>query len=135
MDKEQIQTKVFEWVQGAAEKVGEFAEKEVPPFIHEYLTWKFYEALVPIILYSLFLIGVFVFLRKPIKWGWEWCIQEMEDSGGVSIGVGGLISAFCLIAAAMLFPYGHIMTCIQIKIAPKIFLVEKASEIIKESQK
>jgi hypothetical protein len=62
METNELQTKLVLWLENAAQAIGDFAVKEIPPVIHEYLQWKFFEAcywaIFPIIC---FIIGALIF--------------------------------------------------------------------------
>jgi len=124
----ELQTKVIAWLESAAQKIGEFASKEVPPFIHEYLQWKFFEACynatLPIIalLISSYVLNIGIKLMKSEK-----------NHGGVEIipltlGIAGTIIS---LMAVFTVSFTSIKTAVQIKIAPKVYLIERASELIK----
>lgn len=44
MKDQNLQQQVFEYIKDAAEKIGDFASREVPLFVQEFLSWKFVEA-------------------------------------------------------------------------------------------
>ena len=134
--------KVIEWVGQAAQQIGDFAAKEVPPFINEYLTWKFWENVANMGFYVMWVL-VYVILctafYKLAKFFYK-KLEETHDSDwesatgltgfiGIVIGVLGLLYTF------ISFPQQNIIDCVQIKIAPKVYLVEKATELYKESKK
>jgi hypothetical protein len=127
----ELQTKVITWLESAAQKIGEFASKEVPPFIHEYLQWKFFEtcsnATVPII----FLIISYYVLHKGIKLAKSKKADSGEDVALVMTGVIGTILSLIAVATVS---FTCIKTAAQIKIAPKVYLIERASELIKENK-
>lgn len=126
----ELQTKVVNWLETAAQKVGEFASNEIPPFIHEYLNWKFLEAALNAGLFMIpVLIGFYVLLKWKSLLGWA--KKYSNDSEGFSwLGfVFSLLGAVALIVC--FFPKSEILDMVQIKIAPKVYLVTKAHEIIK----
>ena len=104
-----------------------FAVTEIPPFVHEYLTWKFVESSIDVSLY-LFLVSILitlilVFASRVWKWAW-----------GQTEPWGVFPALFLIVSIGMAvfhFPLAQIKTCIQIMVAPKVYLVEKASKIIK----
>lgn len=125
-----LQTKVWQWIESSAQAIGDFAAKEIPPFIHEYLQWKFCEATFDAsIRMILVIIGIIMLcrFRKIIAWA----EKHSRDSEGFSYAV----PVFSIIIAPLLifhpFPKDQIKDMIQIKVAPKVYLIEKAAEIIK----
>ena len=123
----ELQTKVIAWLESAAQKIGEFASKEIPPFIHEYLQWKFFEACYYATLPIIFLLISSYVMHKGIK-----LVKSGKDHGGVEIitlilGTTGTV--FSLIAV-LIVSFTSIKTAVQIKIAPKVYLIERASELL-----
>lgn len=127
---QELQTKVVGWLETAGQKIGDFAANEIPPFIHEYLNWKFWEAGADAFVWMIpWVIGVYILLKwKTLL---AWANKYSDDSDGasfaamaVSIGIGFVLAITC-------FPRQEIKDMLQIKIAPKVYLVEKASEIVK----
>lgn len=139
---ENLTEKVIEWVGQAAQQVGDFAAKEVPPFITEYLTWKFWENVANMGFYVMWIL-VYVILTltfyKVAKFLFnkykETKITDWEFLGGLSTIAAIISCALGLLYACIDFPQKQIIDCIQIKIAPKVYLVEKAAELYKESKK
>lgn len=52
----ETQQKVLQWIQATTDKIQDFAIAEIPPFIHEYLNWKFWEAGIEIVVYVLVMV-------------------------------------------------------------------------------
>lgn len=132
MNTELLAGKVVDWVAKTTEQIGDFAAKEIPPFIHEYLTWKFWEAaigaiylLIPCLICAVLLI---CFAKKV----WLWAIKYLDESGALSILVPVLFYGVCMAVFFGNFPKSEIKDMIQIKLAPKVYLVEKAAELYKE---
>lgn len=123
--------KVIEWIESAASKISDFAVEQVPPFITEYLNWKFWEAATNTVIFMipiLIIWGLYIRFRKFI---WGLAIGEDGDIDPfvilVVIGTVILIMTTCA-----MFPLEHIKDMIQISIAPKVYLLEKAAEIVKQ---
>lgn len=56
------------------------------------------------------------------------------------IGIGSYVAStimaiIALVASIASFPSNQIFDCVKIKLAPKVYLVEKASELYKENKK
>jgi hypothetical protein len=125
--KDELQTKMITWVENSAQQISDFAAKEVPPFIKEYLEWSFLMNVIDISLYFLVVITVgcvlIWWLRKLLEW----------DNGSVSYVPLVIVSGFYGLLSIGIFcdsTYGKIKDCISIKYAPKVFLVNKAAVII-----
>lgn len=132
---EKLTERMVEWVSKTAETIGDFAAKEIPPFINEYLTWKFYEAAfgaacAGFVLLLCVIFWVF-FLKKLIMWGYE---NNKASEGFVWLPVG-LSSVASVALFFSFFPRQEIKDMIQIRYAPKVYLLEKAGELYKESKK
>lgn len=131
----ELETKIVSWLETSAQAIGDFASKEIPPFINEYLQWKFFEAcfdsLTPFI--GLF-FGVFL-LRWACK---RLKIADPEGpEGGYEIAAVA-IGVFTTAISTILFIFcglSDIKSAVQIKLAPKVYLMEKAAEIIKNNSK
>lgn len=141
MNKEELLNKVVEWTGETAEKIGDFAAKEIPPFITEYLTWKFWENAIGVGFYLILIpifIAVAIGLYKAVQIMWkkkkENPHSDWEVPAVLSTIFGGM-SALVLSGMWILnFPTDKILDCVQIKLAPKVYLVEKAAEIYKENK-
>lgn len=123
--------KVIEWIESAASKISDFAVEQVPPFIVEYLNWKFWEAftytvvcIIPIVLFW----GTYIRFRKFI---WRFVIDEHGDLDPLCIPVFA-VTSILVMTTAVVFPLEHIKDMIQISIAPKAYLLEQAAEIVKQ---
>lgn len=141
--KNELQVKVIEWLQSAAESIGNFATEQIPPFIHEYLSWKFMEAGVDIGWFFIKIVLVFIITFSVYKVGKNkhkkliaaekknWSVED-ECHVILPYVVSGLmfITTFCTSLAH--FPKEEIKDMLQIKYAPKVYLVEKCSELIKK---
>ena len=125
-----LQEKVIQWIESTAAKIGDFATEQIPPFITEYLTWKFWEAAFSASLYLILVAVAGVYLRYWKKI-WAWNVKHFDSSDGVSLLPVALSSICITLMLIFRFPYDEIKDMIQINIAPKVYLLEKASELIK----
>jgi hypothetical protein len=126
----ELQNKVAQWIESSAQAIGDFAVKEIPPLIHEYLQWKFVETLSKGgICFTLVCIISF-FLYKGIRKVGNWFTSKECDHGVIFLGFGVIIG---LVANIQLFVYSctNLLESLQIKLAPKVYLIEKAAELIK----
>lgn len=142
MNQNELMQKVAEWISKTAEQIGDFAAKEIPPFIHEYLTWKFWENAVGVVFHFLLLFAILIALALVV-FGIKklWALAK-RDRGSEWDVVATMLSIFGPLFIIINlgfwignFPTDKILDCIQIKIAPKVYLVEKASELYKQNVK
>lgn len=125
---EELQNKVFSWVSQTADKIGDWGSKEIPSFITEFLTWRFYENLISIgayfalaILTAILILKALIPLIKFIR------TTAYEELMGFPIA----LSVFLIVAIIFNFPVPEIKDCVKIKVAPKVYLVEEAAKLIK----
>jgi len=141
MDRNELMNKVVEWVGQTAEKIGDFAAKEIPPFVQEYLTWKFWENAIGVVGHFINL-GFIIIATLAVIWGvkrfWKKHVEKPHEDweiGSIILGIfGGLASLILTVVWIVNFPVNKVLDCVQIKIAPKVYLVEKAAEIYKENK-
>jgi hypothetical protein len=127
-----LQDQVLEWISSTAEKIGDFATTHIPPFISEYLTWKFTEALVTTSyvggLLTILFVTFCLYIKRIVKWATERSGYTEELSWLVPI-------VFTIVTVGIIignFPIDEIKTMIQIKVAPKVYLIESAAQLIKQ---
>lgn len=128
-----IQQKVFSWMENAANQIGDFASKEVPPFIHEYLAWKFAENMIPIIFYVLICVLILILAIKFSKSFFVKTFEmDREEYGRTCfVAIPIVVHFFIVFMLCVGFPYQSLLNVVQIKVAPKVYLVERATEILK----
>lgn len=125
-----LQTKVWQWIESSAQAIGDFAVKEIPPFIHEYLQWKFYDAAFDAACRMIFVI-IGLVMTCYFKKVMVWANKHADEEGGLSylaVVVFGFVTGVFVLGA---FPNEQLKDMVQIKVAPKVYLIEKAAEIIK----
>ena len=134
--KEQLLVKVGEWVAKTAEQVGDFASREIPPFIHEYLTWKFWESAVGIFQYLICGVIWIALNIAVIRFTMSANAKFKADRSSdwdivrvVGIVVTCVMLLFFLVSVFKEFPTQNIKDCLQIKMAPKVYLLEKGTQI------
>lgn len=134
--QQELQDKVYNWVASTAETIGDWTSKEVPLFITEFLTWRFWESMIGIFQYGGGLVIFIILLCGWYKFGHKALLTYQKEHpsdcadmiayifGIIVLGIGLL----CIFAN---FPTENIKTCIQIKVAPKVYLVEEAIKLTK----
>lgn len=130
-----LQQQVFDYIKSAAEKIGEFAANEIPPFVEEFLTWKFWEASIEAAFWGIPVLVSLVWLIFYCKKTFHWAV-EMDKNSKSYDSCWILIPVVSTCAAIAMFflcaPYSQIKDMIQIKVAPKVYLLEQAAKIIKQ---
>ncbi len=131
MQQELLQ-KVGDWIIKTTEQIGDFAAKEIPPFITEYLQWKFWENVMAIVQYGSAIGICTIFSIICYKVARKYKNNEDVMIPAVIGSVASAVMGFLFLIIT--FPTENIKNCIQIKIAPKVYLVEKAAELYKQSK-
>jgi hypothetical protein len=135
---EDLQLKVYNWVSVTAEKIGDWTSKEVPAFITEFLTWRFWENMIGIFQYAGGMIIAIAALITLIIFS-KILLKEDPKCDSIftfiSIVVPTIFIIFLGINTFAQFPTQNIKNCIQIKVAPKVYLIEEAIKIVKSSNK
>lgn len=112
-----------------------FLQSEIPDVINQLLVWKFYQNLTISILSLIFVILLSILLYKIFsnrsqRYFWEknkW-IDYMEITGlGFTISMLSVSGIIGLVVTFLLSTFN----VLQIYIAPKIFLIEYASQLVK----
>lgn len=112
-------------IETAVGKAVDYAYTEVPLIIQEFLRWRMARSITYVVIYG---VLTFLVIRFPIKW--KWFTEDLADeTGGASVAgavfscIGSLIF-FCLTIS-------HFLTVIQIWIAPRVYLIEQVTNLIK----
>jgi len=136
---EELQTKVFNWITEVSAKIGDWTCQQLPPFINEYLQWKFFENSVHCALglsgVLLLLVGSIVCYKIS-----RWAFNKSDDGNHEGYLAATVFSSIFSVCLGVAFPimlicedyisYG--MEAAKIKMAPKVYLMEQASKFIKQ---
>jgi hypothetical protein len=125
------QDKVWEWVANTVQKVENFAIEEVPPFIQEYLQWKLMENTISVCVWSFFFLLLLLSIYLCYKKIWTSSKEFEESVLPISI-FGNILFAIPIISCLHSGMWLPLKEIVQINVAPKVYLVEKASQIIKD---
>jgi len=128
--KTESEKEVWSWVLETAQKFESFAVAEIPPFIQEYLAWKYLESSLIIGLW-LVSTGLVIACALLLRKHYNRLYDKMGEGFAVPIGFMMFWFASTLVAIPF-FVIPAAKDMIQIKVAPKVYLVEKASELIKK---
>lgn len=126
---EQLQTILLNLVQRsitALDSGAEFLASEIPEVIQQLLVWKAIESFIWFI-FILFLSGMVIYYGG-IK-GFQLARFHQESSDGLSYGLWGVL--FALAFAATIPSLFYQMDWLQILVAPKLYLLEYAAELVK----
>jgi len=130
----ELQQKIIEWLELAGNATAEFVTTQIPPIIQEYLYWKFMENMTSALFYMIPVLASLVWLifyaKKTIqkcvsydrKTSWDSCYTAFPT-------VASIVSVIVFFST---FPLQEIKDMIYIKIAPKVYLIDKCSEFIKK---
>ena len=134
MNTEKLQDQIIEYMKISINKIEDFTVKEIPPFIHEYITWKFYENLLPITLFTLLLLVLTILTCKYITPFWRWASEtSKKEQDTIYFLFPVVVTCLMVVVILITFPYNNIKNCIQIKVAPKVYLLEQVTKIIKDN--
>ena len=128
--KPELQEKIYTWITEAAQKVGDWSSTEIPLFVTEYLQWKFVEAAMYTVVWAIAVAIVSPFIPSFKRWCFD--KQVRKESDDISILIFVFVTIVSVAVATICFPYGEIKDMLQIHIAPKVYLLEKASELLKK---
>lgn len=101
----------------------DFLLEQTPDVLRQLLLWKMLESLIP------FILGIFICIIMTVYW-WYYvskfdCLTESQAFG---LGLGGITGTLILTLSTTAC---YSLTWLQIWIAPKIYLIEYAAELIK----
>jgi hypothetical protein len=116
------------WIIEQASNVTNWANAEVPLVIQEFLIWNFYSGLINIvgILISLVIIfGLCIKFKKTL-------LESFKCGEDPLLMIITLIFTIPIVISLLVFLFCDVKDVIQIKVAPKVYLVEKAAEMIKK---
>jgi hypothetical protein len=128
--KPELQEKIYTWITEAAQKVGDWSSIEIPLFVTEYLQWKFVEAAMYTVVWAIAVAIVSPFIPTFKRWCFD--KKRREESDDLTIAWFAFVTIVSVVVATICFPYGEIKDMLQIHIAPKVYLLEKASELLKK---
>lgn len=119
-------------IEDGVSKAVDYGMKEVPQVITEFLRWRFWMHLMHALTSIIFgLIGM-ILLYLGITRGWKTSDFHPWVIGTIIGGFMTLIATIGFFAGPPNGPSGldHIMSCIQIGVAPRIYLIESISRLM-----
>lgn len=117
---------IHNWIIEQASNVTNWANAEVPLFIQEFLIWNFYSGLINIVgilILLLIIFGLYIKFKTYL-------FESFKDENSLMIII--LVIIFPIIVFLVVSLFCSVKDCVQIKVAPKVYLVEKAAEMIKK---
>ena len=114
-------------VVAGAEKAGGFVAEEVPIVIDQLLAWKFTMSLLGFTLGVILLLPIYPLAKFALK-GW---MDEHENAA--TNGIAAVIGSVATVSFAVFSPVLLVVNLdwLQIAIAPKLYLLEYAANLIK----
>jgi len=125
----------MEWLTNAANQIGDFAKEEIPPFINEFLTWRFIDTAIDAAWSVVYIVPILIFFFFYSKKAWAWGIKYGKESDGISLLVPSVATGIAFIGLVVAFPLDEIKTMVKIKVVPKVYLIEEAANIIQTIRK
>ncbi len=114
------------WIIEQASNVTNWANAEVPLVIQEFLIWNFYSGLINIaglLILSGIVFSLCIKFKKNI-------IEALKYDDFLPVPISIITTTLVILLVTGLFY--SVKDVIQIKVAPKVYLVEKAAEMIKK---
>ena len=114
------------WIIEQASNVTNWANAEVPLFIQEFLIWNFYSGLINIVGILILLVitfGLYIKFKKYL-------VESFKN--GEPLMALSLVFIIPLVIFLVIGLFCSVKDVIQIKVAPKVYLIEKAAEMIKK---
>lgn len=126
--------KVGTKIENAAVQVGDFAAKEIPLVIQEYLTWHWVESFF----WSIIVGGGFIIMAatlfKKVIWNnrdkeWTKPYGALSDLG---VGIGFAIAGTILLTFVGTMITAYNLDWVKISVAPRVYLIDKAATFMKK---
>jgi hypothetical protein len=113
------------WIIEQANNITNWANSEIPSFIQDFLTWNFYSNIIDA-LFCVFVLACIAWLGIRLREK----LKQMFDDCCPLIMLVGLLS-LVVTPPLIVIGYASFKEAIMIKVAPKVYLVEKAASLIK----
>jgi hypothetical protein len=124
----QLEQKLVELIdkaEGAGKEAFLFSKEQIPDVIHQLLMWKLWNSMFYVTVTAFGIIFSILFAR--------WIYIQSRDNGMDSDTSFVFFCFICLPAflTSTIFFISHASTALQIYIAPKVYLIEYAKELLK----
>lgn len=117
-----------------------FVVAQLPDVVRQLLVWKFFQNLIPMIFFAVVFIVVFTAWLRAFKAGdWNpvytdsirWSgHKDCNPQNGYPKMIFGIVKAALTVISAFAFLFSVNLTWLQIWIAPKVYLIEFAKDLI-----
>ena len=106
--------------------VKDFSAEQVPLVVQEYINWIFWQNCV----IAFFMVIMIAILYRI----WKWIINEegVKDDTGLKVFISGM--AILLVSIPSLQSLDSITQMIKTTVAPRVVIIEKISELVKENK-
>lgn len=105
--------------------VVEFGKQQIPEVIHQLLMWNIMKASIWVVLSAAFSIGLVMLVNRKKS-----ALEEAETGLGICIQIFGWLIALLLGGSIFI---NNLLDAVYIWIAPKVWLIEYASELVKKA--
>lgn len=126
--------KVGDKLGDAAVQVGDFAAKEIPLVIQEYLTWHWTESFFwSVGVGGIFLLGAGILFKKVMwnNWNKEWA-NSRGDLTELGVGVGFATAGVIILTIIGTITAANNLDWVKISVAPRVYLIDKAATFMKK---
>lgn len=104
--------------------VVEFGKQQIPEVIHQLLMWNIMKASIWVVLSAVFAIGLVMLVNRSKP-----TLEESAPGLGICIQICGWLTALLLGGSIFI---NKLLDAVYIWIAPKVWLIEYAAELIKK---
>ncbi len=124
---------LIDWAKQTAQKTGDFAAEQTPLFIQEYVSWIFWSNLVTVLIFvvillTLGILSVVFIIKENNKATKAW-----DGSFDMAVAIISTIAfTICLAGPFPAFGFPALKESIKAKVAPRVIIVEKISELVKK---
>lgn len=122
---------IIETIEQSKQVLGEgfdFAKKETPLVIQEFLNWGFIQSIVT----GTFFLMVFLLLCYTAIRLWKWVVRARDEETQFFGGLWAFILSMVIVPILWYGVLRNAKTAIQIKVAPRVYLIEwVANNILK----
>lgn len=122
---ERLET-LLTYLETTVKTAGEFAVEQAPEVVEEILEWALYKASLELVLSIAFTYGAFRLLMWPKK-NWDYLVKNDIEP----ICVVPILFGFMGAVACPLIAIDQIYIILQVLVAPRLYLLEYASNLVK----
>lgn len=105
--------------------VVEFGKQQIPEVIHQLLMWNIMKASIWVVLSAVFAIGLVMLVNR-----YKPALEKVEAGLGICIQICGWLIALLVGGGVFI---NNLLEAVYIWIAPKVWLIEYAAELVKKA--